>query len=967
MKIGYDAKLSQIISRYGYMGEEIASSTMIHSIILELLNTRCVGKKVAIWGVGKNNTVNSHAAVIIKKYILNLGGLQCLVDSSKDLQGKDFMGYPIIAPERMKEKGIEVVIVASRASAVSIRETLREIAPECECIDIYEELRKQNIIIDYNFFSEQNIYTKLYQLKAMYEQSSGEKEPEVLHQLISYYLKIRDFYYAKKYADEYVEKQFSHAEQLQRMFIEIEALMEEIKEKTKRRTGDICIHLIDSLRAIDVYEKEDTGKTKLRMFANYASHAAIFTNAYATAPTTYESMVSIVKQNLPFKENIYEQNSFMFDYEEFDLLKYAVKENKDISFYVAKDYLIMNESCNIHRKEQLHMSEKLWTVLCDMAESDKDTFNFLYYPWELHFPMLCGYLTSEPQTKHFTDVGLEDMSDFIEQQFTDCLAYVDVQFNYYSDFFSDETLQIFLGDHSQPVYDYEKQVPFFMYYKECDKVSHIAFMISSSRIQAGEYTKLISMLDFNSIMKSVITEYKIPDASREIVQYQYYNIQNKKLRDVAKQKGYMDYVDGIQCFLSTNYLYVKTATGVEEVYHLPNTKENIIGTEEGASFMNQVKEQFDTSFPKYWNMEVKSREKLNFTVGPVMMQEAILEIGAKQLPYFRTEIFSKLVKENEQLLQRLFEAPDHSRTIMLTASGTAAMESSVINCFTTKDKIMVINGGGFGERFAEICRIHRIPYEEILLHTGCALKMKQLEAFEGKGFTGLLINMHETTTGVLYDMDMVGEFCKKNHIFLVVDAISSFLADEIHMKRWNVSVIFTGSQKALSLPPGMTFVILDGWALERVKANSCQSLYLDYKRYLLDGERGQTPFTPAVGILLQLHQRLQVIQQKGIKSEIEKVKMIAMDFREKVEKLPFELITESPSNALTSLKPAGGRKAYEIYECLERNYDIWVCPSGGRLKDTLLRVGHLGALTIQDNDRLIAALKDMQNLGYFKS
>lgn len=94
----------------------------------------------------------------------------------------------------------------------------------------------------------------------------------------------------------------------------------------------------------------------------------------------------------------------------------------------------MNPCSEIYMKEQLHMPEKLWTMACDIAESDEPTFNFAYYPWELHFPMLCGYMTEKPQIWQFADVGLVNMGDFIQRQLIDCLNYVDTQFSFYKSF-----------------------------------------------------------------------------------------------------------------------------------------------------------------------------------------------------------------------------------------------------------------------------------------------------------------------------------------------------------------------------------------------------------------------------------------------------------------------------------------------------------------------------------------------------
>ncbi|HBI61836.1 MAG TPA: hypothetical protein DDY31_11605 [Lachnospiraceae bacterium] len=599
----YEDRLNEIIARYGCVAPELVDSTLINNIIVNAFDRCCAGKKVAIWGVGKKNAVNGHCAVIINRYILNLSGLKVLVDSDKDLRGSMFLGYPVISPEEIGDYGIEVIVIASNASRKNIQKNIMRTAPQCEYIDIYEELEKAGIRINGDFFNEQNVYTELYRQRYLYEMAediSGKEEH--LRALIAYYLKIRDFYYAEYYITEYCSKQYADSEKYRDMLSEILALCKEVKEKNAGRTGDIAVHLIDSLRAMDVYGTGKNGEFCLNLFKEYQNTAAVFTEAYSTGPTTYESMIGTIKQKLSFEENIYENNHFMFDMEEFEFLDEIHKKGMPVRFYIAKDYMVMNPCEDIVMKEQLHMPEKLWTMACDMAESSAPAFYFAYYPWEVHFPMLCGYMSHEPKVKRFTDVGMEDMSGFIEQQLADCLAYVDRQFSYYKDFFSDGMTTVIMADHSQPVYDETNKNPYFMFYNDKDKVSHVTFLIADYRLKAGVYDGLISMLDFNRIMEKAVFEHKVEIPEREVVQYQFYNVQNRMLREAAKQRGLMDYTEGIQCFLSKKYLYVKTATGVREVYALPDNRTNVMGTEGAEEYVRYVEEHFDTGFPEFWTV-----------------------------------------------------------------------------------------------------------------------------------------------------------------------------------------------------------------------------------------------------------------------------------------------------------------------------------------------------------------------------
>ena len=347
---------------------------------------------------------------------------------------------------------------------------------------------------------------------------------------------------------------------------------------------------------------------------------------------------------------------------------------------------------------------------------------------------------------------------------------------------------------------------------------------------------------------------------------------------------------------------------------------------------------------------------LNFTVGPVSMTPQIRALGSEAIPYFRTEEFSGLMLENEKLILKLTYAPMGSRAVFITGSGTAAMEASIMHALTPEDKVLIINGGSFGYRFVELCALHQIPYVELLPIPGESVTAEQLVPFDGQGFTALLVNIHETSTGVLYDIDILSNFCKRNNLLLIVDAISSFLADPFNMSENCADVVIIGSQKALACPPGISILVLSPRALNRINDNPIKSYYLNLKSALCNQERGQTPFTPAVGILRQLNARLCGIDAIGGADVIcKQTASIANDFRNKIKSLPFRITSNSLSNAVTPLHPLHG-SAYDLFLILKNQYRIWVCPNGGSLREQVFRVGHLGALTVSDNDELVTAL-----------
>ena len=355
---------------------------------------------------------------------------------------------------------------------------------------------------------------------------------------------------------------------------------------------------------------------------------------------------------------------------------------------------------------------------------------------------------------------------------------------------------------------------------------------------------------------------------------------------------------------------------------------------------------------------------INFTVGPVQSSDAVRAIGAEQVPYFRTAEFSALMLENERLIKKFAKSGESSRVVFMTCSGSGGMETSIMNTLTPKDKALVVNGGSFGERFVELLTLHDIPFTEIRLEPGKALHPEHLAPFEGKGYTTFLVNKHETSTGVHYDINLISDFCKRNNLFLIVDTISTFLTDPFDMEALGADIMITGSQKALACPPGIAIMVLSKRALNRVEETKCKCQYFDLKLALKNMDRGQTPWTPAVGILRQINVRLKEIDNNGgVEGEIARTAALANYFREQIKGLPFEIVSESLSNAVTPLHPTTA-SAYDIFLKIKDEYGMWICPNGGDLKDKVFRVGHIGYLQKQDYDKLIDAFRALHKRNF---
>jgi aspartate aminotransferase-like enzyme len=348
-----------------------------------------------------------------------------------------------------------------------------------------------------------------------------------------------------------------------------------------------------------------------------------------------------------------------------------------------------------------------------------------------------------------------------------------------------------------------------------------------------------------------------------------------------------------------------------------------------------------------------------FTPGPISMDPETIAMGGRQAQYFRTSAFSQIMLDCSAMLKTLLDAPDSTEMIFLTASGTAAMEASVMNLFTPKDKVLIIAGGSFGNRFRQICEIHQIPAEIISLEWNEAFQPEMLARYENAGITGMLVNGCETSTGQLYPMDVISAFCKKQHICLVVDAISSFLCDPFSMNDSGASAVIISSQKGLALQPGMSFVAIKKEAFEeRCVKNKPQTLYFNFVDYQQNLLRGQTPYTPAVVIINQLYDKLCRLVKEGLPASTDYMTDMAAYFRKQLrEKTEFTYPDYPLSNCLTPVY-CPKHNAKMIFDFLKDKHNIYITPCAGNIAQFLFRVAHMSRqLTKSDMGELIHLLK----------
>lgn len=354
---------------------------------------------------------------------------------------------------------------------------------------------------------------------------------------------------------------------------------------------------------------------------------------------------------------------------------------------------------------------------------------------------------------------------------------------------------------------------------------------------------------------------------------------------------------------------------------------------------------------------MKMKDFKLFTIGPTQMYQRTLEVRHHVVPYFRTPEFGQMMLESKRLMIKHQKADPDSEVLFLTASGSGAMEATVMNCFDKKDHLLIVCGGTFGQRFVDICEIHKIPHDVIYLDQDEILTADHFTKYDNGGITGVLVNIDETYTGQLYDIRIIHDYCERNGALLVVDAISSFLCDPYEAQKYSVDATIVSSQKGLCLAPGLSFVTLSPRMIEKVNRTEVNSLYFDFKDYMKNMERGQTPFTPAVGVCFEVNDMLHKIDEEGVDNRVKEVADRAQYFRSKIEGMPIHLPKFPMSNAIT---PVRFEKdiAMEFFTYLKDQKRIMVNPVGGELGKRSIRVSHVGELTFADYDNLLVEIKD---------
>ncbi len=351
--------------------------------------------------------------------------------------------------------------------------------------------------------------------------------------------------------------------------------------------------------------------------------------------------------------------------------------------------------------------------------------------------------------------------------------------------------------------------------------------------------------------------------------------------------------------------------------------------------------------------------------GPTPVPEKILLKMADTLIHHRTPQFQIVLKNVHEKLKKIFET--QNPVFILASSGTGAMESAVVNFLSKDDKTIVVRGGKFGERFSEICQAYGVEAVNYDVPWGEAADPKVIEKLlkETKGVKAVYTTLCETSTGVVNDIKEIAKKVSLTNAILVVDAISGLSADELKSDEWGVDVVVSGSQKGLMLPPGLAFLSLSAKADKLMQSSNLPKFYFDIKAAKKSHGKNDTPWTPAVSLIMGLDSALDMMLEEGLDNILKRHARLAGAVRGAVKSLGLELFTKSPSNAVTAVKVPEGLDGSALVKKMRDEQRITIAGGQETLKGKIFRIAHLGYMDEYDEIAAIAGIEMvLKQLGY---
>jgi len=363
------------------------------------------------------------------------------------------------------------------------------------------------------------------------------------------------------------------------------------------------------------------------------------------------------------------------------------------------------------------------------------------------------------------------------------------------------------------------------------------------------------------------------------------------------------------------------------------------------------------------------QDKLTLMIpGPTPVPETVLKAIGRHPIGHRSGDFQEIVRRTTEQLQWLHQTSGD--VLVITGSGTAAMEAGMINTLSRGDRVLCGDNGKFGERWVKVARAYGLDVEVIKAEWGQPLDTEAfrcaLEADTAKQIRAVILTHSETSTGVINDLQTICSHVKAHGTALTIaDCVTSLGATDVPMDAWGIDVVASGSQKGYMLPPGLSFVAMSDRAWEAYDRSDLPKFYLDLGPYRKTAAKNSNPFTPAVNLYFGLEAALEMMQSEGREAIFTRHSRhrAAAQAGMKAIGMPLFAAEGHGSPAITAVAPEG-IDAELLRKTVKERFDILLAGGQDHLKGKVFRIGHLGFVCDRDVLTAVSAIEaTLQSLG----
>jgi aspartate aminotransferase-like enzyme len=340
-----------------------------------------------------------------------------------------------------------------------------------------------------------------------------------------------------------------------------------------------------------------------------------------------------------------------------------------------------------------------------------------------------------------------------------------------------------------------------------------------------------------------------------------------------------------------------------------------------------------------------------------MVPEDVLLELARPVIHHRSNEAKHVFTEVIEGLKEVFQTQND--ILILTASGTGAMEAAVVNAVAPGGKALVLAAGHFGARWTNICEAFGVGAVVLETEWGRPVDPEQVaDALRRHPDTACVLGtLSETSTGTGHPVEAIGRIVAATPALFAVDGISGVGAMECRTDQWGIDLLCVGSQKALMIPPGLAFVAVSTKAWARIDSIASHSFYFNLRAARKKLKEFDTPYTPAHTLILALRAALRKIREEGIENVWERHRRMSEACQAGIQALGLELFSSRPAEGLTAFRVPEGMKEVQLRSRLAERFGISTVGGQDKLKGKIVRIGHLGYTDEIDVIGTLAALE----------